>query len=117
MAKAAINRLQATETALADATRQLADLEAARNKALLKDDDEAADKLLAKIEQQRRLVRGCQDKIALLKAEAEREENERRVREKEGLIKRIEAKLAQRDAAAVELADAITKLDAVFRRL
>ena len=52
-----------------------------------------------------------------LKAQAEKEANERRVREREGLIKKIEKRLAERDSAGAELADAIAAADRAFRKL
>jgi hypothetical protein len=62
-------------------------------------------------------ARAHEDKIRLLREAAEREANERRVREREGLIQRIEGKLAERDAAGVELAESIARADRAYRRL
>jgi hypothetical protein len=65
----------------------------------------------------RRLERGHEDKIRLLEIEADREANERRVKEKLGLIERVEKKLSERDAVAAELQAAIEQADKCFRRM
>jgi hypothetical protein len=118
MAKPTIaNRLDVARAELAATSKQIAELEAARNSALLADDDRTAVKLAGQADDLRRLARGYEDKIGLLEAEAEREANERRVKEKLGLIERIERKLAERDAAAAELQTAIEQADKAFRKL
>jgi hypothetical protein len=115
--KSASNRHADAEAALETASAQLAELEAKRNAALLKDDDETASALLIEIEQQRRIVVGHQDKIRLLKAEAEREANERRVREKAALIGRIEKKLTERNRIAAELQDLLPQANRLMCRI
>jgi hypothetical protein len=118
MAKPTIsNRLEVARAELAATNRQIAEIEAERNKALLADDDRTAVKLAGQADELRRLAHGHEDKIKLLEVEAEREANERRVREKEGLILRIEKKLAERDAAAAELQAAIEAADRAFRKM
>jgi hypothetical protein len=57
------------------------------------------------------------DRIALLEAEAEKQAGEKRAKEREGLIARIEKKLADRDAAGAELQAAITQCDKAFRKI
>jgi hypothetical protein len=115
--KNASNRLATAEAALEAAIGQLNELAGQRDTALLKDDDQAASALLVEIEQQRRIVVGHQDKIRLLKAEAEREANERRVREKAALIGRIEKKTTERNNVAAELQDLIPQANRLMRRI
>jgi hypothetical protein len=115
--RSATNRLEQARADHASANAKLNELETARAAALLADEDGKAVALDAEIEQQQRLVRGFHDKIGLLEGEAAKEANERRVREHAALIGRIEKKLAERDAAGAELADAIKKADQAFRRM
>jgi len=117
MGKTAAKRLETTQAALEVANGQIAELESKRSVALLKDDYRSAEKLLAEIEQQRRFIRGYTDQLALLRAEAEREENDRRVKEQLGRIERIEARLAERDKLGAELAAAVKITDEAFRKL
>jgi hypothetical protein len=65
----------------------------------------------------RRLIRGHQDKIALLQAEAQRVEGERAAKQKLELIERIEKKFMAREAVGAELTAAITAADAALRKL
>jgi hypothetical protein len=99
------------------ASGKLNELEAARHTALLADQDGEAANLAVEIEQYRRFLRGFQDKIKLLQEEVQKEEQARRAKEREELIARIEKKFADRDAASAELADAIKKADAAFRKM
>jgi hypothetical protein len=110
-------RLDVARTDHAAASSKLNELEAARHAALLADQDSEAANLAAEIEQQRRLLRGFQDKAKLLQEEVQKEEQARRTKEREELIVRIEKKFADRDAAAAELSDAIRKADAAFRKM
>jgi hypothetical protein len=100
-----------------ETTNKIGRLEAERNDALLRDDDKTAARLDAELEDLRRLSRAQRDKIGLLEAKAEREAAEARVKEKLGLIERIEWKLTERDAAAAELQAAIEGADKAFRKM
>jgi hypothetical protein len=115
--KPAAVRLEQARADHADANRTIGDLEAKRHAALLADDDATAAKLDAELDQLRRLARGHRDKIALLEAEAANEENARRLKEKEGLIRRIEAKLAERDRIGAELQARIPEIHKLFLRM
>ena len=92
-------------------------LEAQRNAALLADDDATAAKLYAELETLRGLARGHADKVALLEAEAAREEAEAVVKRLEGLIMRVEDKLDARLAAARKVANLVAKLEVAYREL
>jgi hypothetical protein len=111
------NRFDAARGELEAANRQLAELEAARNRALLADDDKVAAKLAGQIDDLHRLIRGHRDKIDLLEAEAERETNERRAKERAGLIERVEHKLGERAQAVAELQAAIAKADQLLQTI
>ena len=111
------NRLVAAQKQLAEATVKIGALEAKRNYALLKDRDTEAVAIDAELEQQRALVRAYRDKVQLLEVAAANAETDRRVRERLGLIERIEKRLAERDAAGADLQDLVAKAEAAFRRL
>ena len=95
-------RLEAAKAAHDAAEREIAQLEAKRNDALLADRDDEAASLADQIETLRRLIRGHQDKIALLQAEAQRVEGERAAKQKLELIERIEKKFMAREAVGAE---------------
>ena len=102
--KKAETRLAEARAALADTHAKLACSKPQRNAALLADDDPTAAKLYAELETLRGLARGHADKVALLEAEAAREEAEAVVKRREGLIVRVEDKMAARLAAARKVA-------------
>ena len=95
--KKAETRLADARTALSDTSRQIGELEAQRNAALLADDDPTAAKLYAELETLRGLARGHADKVALLEAEAAREEVEAVAKRRADLVVRFEKKLAEAD--------------------
>jgi hypothetical protein len=115
--KTPTGRLEQATADHASATAKLNELETARATALLADDDTKAARLDGEIEQQRRLMRGFGDKINLLQEAAAEEERQRKVKERQGLIDRIEVKLQLRDRAGAELAEAVAKADAAFRKM
>jgi hypothetical protein len=115
--RTATTRLGAAELALTEATRRIGELTEQRNQCLLRDADGEAVELATEIENLRRLADGHRDKIKLLQDAARTEEQERRAKEKTGLIERIEKKLAARDSAGKELADAVAAADRAFRKL
>jgi hypothetical protein len=100
-------RLKDAREAAAEAAGKIKELEARRADALLRDDDDGAAKLLAEIEKLRAYVRGSTDKIELLEAELRKETALRHAKEKDGLITRIETRLAAREANTT-LADLLT---------
>ena len=114
--KSPANRLAAAHASLRDTEKKLAEVDAAKVTALLADDDEAAAQLEAKAEELRRLQTVGREKIRLLEVERDRAENERRDKEKETKIARLEATLADRDKAGAELQELAAKLEAAFRR-
>ena len=115
--KKAETRLAEARAALADANRQIGVLEAQRNAALLADDDPTAAKLYAELETLRGLARGHADKVALLEAEAAREEVEAVAKRRADLIVRFEKKLAQADAEADELQELLAQAEKKFRKI
>jgi hypothetical protein len=117
MAKKASSRLEAARAAHADANRQIGVLEAQRNAALLADDDPTAAKLYAELETLRLSARGYADKVALLEAEAVREEADAVIKRRADLVVRFEKKLAQADAEAVELQELIAQAEKKFRKI
>jgi hypothetical protein len=115
--KKAETRLADARAALADASRRIGVLEAQRNAALLADDDPTAAKLYAELETLRGLARGHADKVALLEAEAKREEADAVIKRRADLVVRFEKKLAQADAEAAELQELIAQAEKKFRKI
>jgi hypothetical protein len=115
--KKAETRLADARAALADTSRQIGVLEAQRNAALLADDDPTAAKLYAELETLRGPARGHADKVALLEAEAGREEAEAVIKRRGDLVVRFEKKLAQADAEAAELQELIAQAEKKFRKI
>jgi len=115
--KNAAGALERARAALAETSKQIHKLETTRNELLLADQDAKAAALDQQIEEQRRLERGHRDKVALLEKEAEREAAERRAKDKQELIARIEKKLSERDAAGARAVAAIKELDAAYRTM
>jgi hypothetical protein len=114
-----------TATALAQARSTLQEIEskageqASKRRASLLNGVTAAEiaAVDGEIEKHKHAAQTERDRIKLLEAEAEREAGERRARERQSLIARIEKKLAERDAAGAELEQAIAKCDAAFRKI
>jgi len=79
--RSATKRLELAQAAIEEATRKLAELNAQRNQCLLKDSNTEAIRLQIQIDALNQEIRAHRDKIELLKAEAEREVNEKRARE------------------------------------
>jgi hypothetical protein len=96
----ATDRLAAAQAALEEANRKLAELNEQRNAALLKDDDQEAIRLGSEIDALQQAAKAHEDKVRLLREAVAEEERERRVRERKGLIKRIQDKLDRRLALA-----------------
>jgi hypothetical protein len=115
--KDASGPLDRARAAHVETTNKIGRLEAERNDALLRDDDKTAVRLDAEVEELCRLSRAQRDKIGLLDAKAERQAAEARVKEKIGLIERIEKKLGERDAAAAELQATLEQADKAFRKM
>jgi hypothetical protein len=109
-------RLAGAQAALEQANRDLAELSGKRNAALLQDNTAAAIALGAEIANLKLAACAHEDKISLLRAEAEREEQARRAKERAALIGRIEAKIEQRDEAMAAVAAAIERLAAASER-
>jgi hypothetical protein len=113
----AADRLKAAQAALEEVNRKLAELNEKRNAALLADDNAAAIDFGIETANLKLSARAYEDKIRLLQQAAAEQERSRREREREGVIKRIEDKLEQRNQAGAELADAVAAADRAFRKL
>jgi hypothetical protein len=72
--KKAATRLAEARTAQADMVKRIAEVDAARAKAILDEDDAAARKLDAELEELRRDARIGADRVRLLEAQAQEEE-------------------------------------------
>jgi hypothetical protein len=110
-------KLATAQAAIEEANRKLAELNARRNEYLLEDNDTEAIRLQGQIDTLTLEVRARRDKAQLLAESVREEERERRAKEREGQIERIEKKLAERDSAGIELADAVAAADRAFRKL
>jgi hypothetical protein len=112
-----IYRVEAAQAALEETTRKLAELNQQRNKLLLEDNDSEAAKLGAEIEALQHTARVHEDKIVLLKAAAEQEAHEKRLREREAQNKRIDLLFDHRSEIAKKLAGCKKQETALWRQL
>jgi hypothetical protein len=81
-------------------------------------DEKVLDRFDAEIRRLETIASRHRERIALLEKAAADAEAERRVREKEGLIRRVEKKTRdERQTAAIEVRDGIAKADAGLRKL
>jgi hypothetical protein len=112
----ATSRIEAAQAALEESNRKLAELNEQRNAALLRDDNAAAVQFGIEIANLKLSARAEEDRIALLREQATREEQERRAQERAVLIEKIEAKIALRDKELEEVAAAIKQLAAASER-
>ena len=119
MAKKSVHtRLDATRTALADTAKQIADLDAERNAALIDDDDALAAELLGKIEAAHALERGYADKIKLLEREVKDAKQAGIVKERAAFLRRFEKLLCvEADGLAAEIQDDLGALHLKVRKL
>ena len=83
----------------------------------MRDDTGAAIELGAQLATLKLTARAHEDRIQLLRNQAAEEERKARAKERQSRIEGIEKKLAERDAAGADLATAISKADAAFRKL
>jgi hypothetical protein len=109
--------LDATRTAVVEINDRLAALDRKRKAALLAGDDRVIDALDAEIDLAKKQAARHEERITLLKEQAQREEAEAAVKRKLDLIRRIEGKLAERDAAGAELQEVLGQADKLFRRV
>jgi hypothetical protein len=106
----AMDRLTATQAALAETDSKIAELDQQRNQCLLQDDNAGAIELGIKITGLKLEVRAHEDKLNLLRSLAEKEAAARRAQERQAQIEAIEAKLELRDTAMKEVASAVKAL-------
>jgi hypothetical protein len=115
--KKAETRLADARAAQAEAVRRVAQVGAARSKAILDEDDTTARKLDAELEEAQRDARIAGERVRLLEAEAQREEADAVVKRRGDLIVRFEKKLAEADREADELQNLVAAAEKKFRRI
>jgi hypothetical protein len=115
--KKAETRLADARAAQAEAVRRVAEVGAARSKAILDEDDAAARKLDAELEELQRDARIAAERVRLLEEEAQREEADAVVKRRADLTVRFEKKLAEADAEAAELQELIAQAEKKFRKI
>jgi hypothetical protein len=115
--KKAATRLAEARTAQADNVARIAAVEAARAKAILDEDDVAARKLDAQLEELRRDARIGADRIKLLEEQARQEEADAVLQRRKAHVARFTKKLSDADQVADELQACVEKSDALFRKL
>jgi hypothetical protein len=116
-ASPASSRIEAVQSELERANRELAELTEKRNAALLRDDNAAAIELGVKIANLKLSARAHEDKIGLLREVAAREEQARREKEREVQIGKIEAEIKLRDKDMEQVAAALKQLAAASERV
>jgi hypothetical protein len=117
MAKKAATILAEAQQELLDTNAKLSDTGRRRDQLLLANDAAGLDAVEVELANLQKASVRQADRIRLLEAEAERETNERRVKERQGLIGRIEENLAERDAAGRRLQNTLSKAEREFREL
>jgi hypothetical protein len=110
--------LEQARTSLAEVDAGLAKLGGDREAALIAGaDDEAIAKIDERIEGQQRVRRTNADRVSLMQKEADRLAAEKVAREKAAHIERVEAVLAERDAAASDLQKHLVNAEKAFREV
>jgi hypothetical protein len=117
MAKKAATILAEAQQELLNTNAKLSDTGRRRDQLLLANDATGLDAVEVELTNLQKAAVRQADRIRLLEAEAERETNERRVKERQGLIGRIEENLAERDAAGRRLQNTLSKAEREFREL
>jgi hypothetical protein len=117
MAKKAATMLAEAQTELVETNAKLSDTGRRRDQLLLANDATGLDAIEVELANLQKASVRQADRIRLLEAEAERETNERRVKERQGLIGRIEENLVERDAAGRRLQNTLSKAEREFREL
>jgi hypothetical protein len=113
----AANSLAAAQEALQETAEQLKALTARRREVLLAGTDDEVGAVDAEIEAAQRTQRTRTDRVSVLIEAAEQEAVARRAKEHAALIGRVEAKLAERDRIAAELASHVAAADAALLKL
>jgi hypothetical protein len=109
------SRLDTARAEHADTLRQIEEATAARNSALLADDDKLAARVATQLDNLRQLARGHADKIVLLESALAREQAAAAAQRHEVHLREFEKTLAQADAAGDELQNAVAQLERSFR--
>jgi hypothetical protein len=112
-----VPKLESARAAHADANRQIGVIEAQRAKAILDEDDTAARKLDAQLEELRRDARIGADRIKLLEEQARQEEADAVLQRRKAHVARFTKKLSDADQVADELQATIETADKLFRKL
>ena len=115
--KKAETRLADARAALSDTSRQIGVIEAQRGKAILDEDDTAARKLDAELEELRRDARIGADRVRLLEQQAKDEEQAAVLQRRKAHVARFTKKLADADQVADELQACVEQEDKLYRRL
>ena len=106
-----VPKLESARAAHADANRQIGVIEAQRAKAILDEDDTAARKLDAQLEELRRDARIGADRIKLLEEQARQEEADAVLQRRKAHVARFTKKLSDADQVADELQATIETAD------
>ena len=115
--KRAETRLADARAAQAETVGRIAEVEAARAKAILDEDDAAARKLDAQLEELRRDSRIGADRVRLLEQQAKDEEQAAVLQRRNAHVARFTKKLSDADQVADELQATIEQADKLFRKL
>jgi hypothetical protein len=115
--KRAESRLADARSTQAEAVRRVAEVGAARSKAILDEDDTTARKLDSELEELQRDARIAGERVRLLEAEAQREEADAVIKRRGDLIVRFEKKLAEADREADELQNLVAAAEKKFRKI
>ena len=106
-----------TERELADTNRRIEELRDKREQALLADNSTALDAIELTVSRLQRTAQRQQERLRLLQAQAEDEEQAAVQKRRQALRERFAKKLAEADQAAVELQETVARMVTLFRKI
>jgi hypothetical protein len=115
--KKAATVMREVEAELADTQRRIEELRDKREAALLADDTNALDAIELTVSRLQRTAQRQQERLRLLQKQVEADEHEAVNKRRQALRERFAKKLAEADAAAVELQETVARAVVLFRKI
>ena len=115
--KKAETLVREVEHELADTNRRIEELRDKREAALLADDTNALDAIELTVSRLQRTAQRQQERLRLLAAQVQADEAAEIAKRRQALRERFAKKLAEADAAAVELQETVARAVVLFRKI
>ena len=115
--KKAETLVREVEHELADTNRRIEELRDKREAALLADDTNALDAIELTVSRLQRTAQRQQERLRLLAAQVQADEAAEIAKRRQALRERFARKLAEADAAAVELQETVARMVVLFRKI